>query len=569
MWPTVTRGRRFTIVPLLDSRTRSTQKPWLYGAWYRLTTTVGWLVLEVAHRKRSNVTMDGTDKRVAARFLESDPVPSSESLMMRDRIWENLVASIGADPLSLWIDGPEALTCVDGQWEVSARDSFTAERIRRGMVPQIRLLLKELASVSTAVTVTVARSEKTTDQRTLFDNRNAQSKSEQQLGLMQQGAAVGNSQAPVVTRNSQAATLPMASVSAKANPSSGKGGLAKVPASLASFVEGDTNGLAIRAARSVVERPGLASPLLFCGPTGTGKTHLLEGIVSGCRKRKLRTLMLTSDQFTSLFIEALQGQGLPSFRRKYRDVDVFVLDDIQFLPGKRATLVELQHTISEIERAGGQVVFASDRPLAELDGLGPDLVSRIQAGMVCSLAPVDVATRKTILVAQTRERHISLEPDVIDALASALPGDGRLIRGALNRIELLAGRDSRPITWGILREALGDLLSFERAPVHLEDISRIVADFFGVPLESLRSGSKLRSVSGARMLAMWLARQHTRSGLTEIGRHFGSRSHSTVISARQRVEELRQTNDLVPGVRNKVSIADAIVRLESRLKVSG
>lgn len=530
-------------------------------------------VLEVAHRKRFNVTMDGSEKRVAAQF------PNDESLRLRDRIWEQLVENVGGESLSLWIEGPQAITFVDGQCQVQARDSFTAERIRRGVAPVIKSLLKERDATALSVTVIVSQCEKKPDQRTLFDcksfdckpfdNQPVPAETQSPAGSMPAESAVETLVVPVVTRNTQAATLPMAGSSASSVRPSANGAPAKLQATLDSFVEGETNRLAIRAARSVVERPGVASPILFCGPTGTGKTHLLEGIVSGCRKRKLRTLLLTADQFTSLFIEALQGQGLPSFRRKYRDVDVFVLDDIQFLPGKRATLVELQHTISEIERAHGQVVLASDRPLAELNGLGPDLVSRIQAGMVCSLAPVDAATRKTILLNQMCERHISLEPEVVDALAGALPGDGRLVRGALNRIELLAGRGSGPMNWGTLREALGDLLSFERAPVHLEDISRIVADFFGVPLESLRSGSKLRSVSGARMLAMWLARQHTRSGLTEIGRHFGSRSHSTVISAKQRIEELRLANDLVPGVRNKVSIADAIVRLESRLKVSG
>lgn len=475
---------------------------------------------------------------------------------LTDRVWTALTAKLGVDRVSLWLDGPQDLEFREGQCEIHARDRFTAERIRRGIVGEVKLVLAEVSG--SRWSVSVVERKKPYQGKTLFDS---------QVVPTSPPVLPIPKAAPVSQSHTNTPSMPIASLSPSTVPAKSP---SKAATTLESFVEGDSNRLAFRAARSVVERVGVASPMLFCGPTGTGKTHLLDGIVDACRRgsRRLRALSLTADQFTSLFIEALQGQGLPSFRRKYRDVDVFVLDDIQFLPGKRATLVELHHTISEIERAGGQVVLGSDRPLAELTGIGPELLSRIQAGMVCSLAPLDLATRKTILAAQLAQRGIALDEEVIDALAAALPGDGRLLRGSINRIELLAAHYGERISWQIIRETLGDLLSFERSPVHLEDISRIVADFFGVPLDSLRSGSKLRSVSGARMLAMWLARQHTRSGLTEIGRHFGSRSHSTVISAKQRVDELRETNEFVPGSRTKVTIADAIVRLESRLKVS-
>ena len=170
-------------------------------------------------------------------------------------------------------------------------------------------------------------------------------------------------------------------------------------ASLDTFVAGDGNRLAVTSAEMVVRQPGQHTPLLFYGPTSVGKTHLLEGIWTAARRshQRLTVVYLSAEQFTSHFLEALRGSGLPSFRRKYRGVGLLMIDDLQFFVGKRATQVELLHTIDTFLREGRQLVFAADRSPAELAELGPELTTRLTSGLVCRIEPPDYATRLGIV----------------------------------------------------------------------------------------------------------------------------------------------------------------------------
>ena len=173
-------------------------------------------------------------------------------------------------------------------------------------------------------------------------------------------------------------------------------------ASLESFVVGSSNQLAHAVAKMVAEQPGRTNPCFFHGPTGVGKTHLLEGILSETRGRhsNINAVLLTAEQFTTGFLEALHGSGLPSFRHKYRGVNLFILDDLQFIAGKRATVNEFLQTADTLVRQGRQLVVAADRPPAELVELGPELTTRLSAGMVARMEPADHATREGIVERQ-------------------------------------------------------------------------------------------------------------------------------------------------------------------------
>ena len=194
----------------------------------------------------------------------------------------------------------------------------------------------------------------------------------------------------------------------------------------------------------VVRQPGQLSPLIFYGPTSVGKTHLLEGIWSAARKssHRLTPVYLSAEQFTSYFLEALRGSGLPSFRRKYRSVGLLILDDLQFLVGKRATQVELLHTVDTFLREGRQLVFAADRSPADLAELGPELTTRLTGGMVCRIEPPDHATRLGIVAQMARRMQIDVPPDVQQyrGLAADQPRPG-----AFRRLVPLAGH--QPGRW--------------------------------------------------------------------------------------------------------------------------
>ncbi|MCD4727828.1 MAG: chromosomal replication initiator protein DnaA [Pirellulales bacterium] len=338
-------------------------------------------------------------------------------------------------------------------------------------------------------------------------------------------------------------------------------------ASLDTFVTGETNRLAITSARMVVDRPGQLTPLMFHGSTSVGKTHLLEGIWSAARKSHNRTstLYLSAEQFTSYFLEALRGSGLPSFRRKYRGVGVLILDDLQFFVGKRATQIELLHTIDGLLRDGRQLVFAADRSPAELAELGPELTTRLSSGLVCRIEPPDYATRLGIVAQMARRMKIDVPPEVQQYVASRLTNHTRELSGALCRLQATGEALGRPISLKMAEEALADLIHSSARIVRLPDIEKAVCEVFGIEPSSLQSGGRGKRVSHPRMLAMWLARKHTRAALSEIGHFFGRRSHSTVVSAQKRVDGWMASGSPLDLAERRWPVDDAIRQVEVRL----
>ena len=339
-------------------------------------------------------------------------------------------------------------------------------------------------------------------------------------------------------------------------------------ASLISFVSGRTNGLAAASAESVVRRPGEMTPLLIYGPTSVGKTHLLEGIWTAARKsrRDIATVYLSAEQFTTYFLEALRGSGLPSFRRKYRDLGMLIVDDLQFFAGKRATQVELLHTADTLLRQGRQLVFAADRSPAELAELLPELITRLESGMVCRIDPPDYETRLGILVQMAARRQMDVPPEVQQFVASRLTNHARELAGALCRLQATGEVLRQPITLPLAEEALAEMIRDSGRVVRLPDIERAVCDVFGVEPAGLHSAGKAKRVSHPRMLAMWLARKHTRAALSEIGEFFGRRSHSTVISAQKRVDGWMAAGESVVLAERSWDVDEAIRQVEQKLR---
>jgi chromosomal replication initiator protein len=340
------------------------------------------------------------------------------------------------------------------------------------------------------------------------------------------------------------------------------------PAGLDEFVVGPSNRVAFTAAQSILDRLGEVSPLLIYGSTGTGKTHLLEGVAAAARQKRgvKRVVLLSSEQFMTHFVEALRGTGLPSFRRKYRGVDVLLIDDVQFLCGKTATIVELKHTIDTLLRDGRQLVLSSDRPLSEISGLGTDLVARIAGGLVCGLEPPEEATRLRIAGRLAAARGIQVPEDVLELIAKRISGDVRLIAGALNRLDAICRAAAQPLTMELAETTLSDVFRTSQRVVRLPEIEHAVCDLFGIDARRLHSHSKSKTLSQPRMLAMWLARKYTRAAFSEIGEHFGHRSHSTVISANKKVEHWLADNASIQLGHADCGVRDVIRRVESRLR---
>jgi chromosomal replication initiator protein len=277
---------------------------------------------------------------------------------------------------------------------------------------------------------------------------------------------------------------------------------------------------------------------------------------------------LSAEQFTTSFIEALRGGGLPSFRQKCRGSQLFLLDDLQFFAGKQRTLEELLHTIDTLIADGRQLVLASDRNLAELRELGPELTSRLSGGLVCEIEPPEFSTRLQIVGRASLEMGIDLDNEVQFTVASQITAGARELRGALHRLQTISEAYGQAITREMADKALADLVRHSTPAVRLGDVQKAVCDVFGVEPAQLRSDRKGRALSEPRMLAMWLARKYTRSAWSEIGQYFGRRSHSTVIAAHRRVEKLISMQAQIGLNERPCSVEDAIRRLELALRTA-
>lgn len=341
-------------------------------------------------------------------------------------------------------------------------------------------------------------------------------------------------------------------------------------ASLETFVVGNGNRVAHAAATSLLGRLGRVSPLTIYGPAGCGKTHLLEAIWTAARKSgKVRSVIyLTAEQFTTHFVDALKGAGLPSFRKKYRDVELLLIDDLQFFAGKQSTLVELLYTIDTLLREGRQLVLAADRAPADLRFLGPDIVARISGGLVCDMEPADYETRLRILAQIAQREQIAAGQEVLSFLASQLPGDARPLAGALHRLAAVAEVRQAAITVELAHSALSDLLLATKRAVRLQDIVGAVCDLFGLAPEQIQSDSRSPTVSHPRMLAMWLARKYTRSALSEISRYFQRKSHTTVLSAEETVKDWLARGKSLSLPQGECRVEEALRRVELQLRLA-
>jgi chromosomal replication initiator protein len=338
---------------------------------------------------------------------------------------------------------------------------------------------------------------------------------------------------------------------------------------LQSFVVGPSNRLAYAGAEQIVRRPGEISPLVIYGSTGFGKTHLLEGIWTAARRSSpsVTAIYLSAEQFASGFLQALRGGGgMPSFRRKYRDVDLLLIDDLQFFSGKHYTQVELLYTIDSLVRQRRQLVFASDRQPSELVDLGPELIARLQSGLVCRIEQPDYETRRGIVARMAGRLGLAIGEEVQQWIASRLTRHARELSGALCKLQAVHRAWGKPITVAMAEEALADMIRDGSRVVRLPDIEKAVCETLGLDAASLHSGRKSKSVSHPRMLAMWLARKYTRSALTEIGHYFGHRSHSTVISAQRRVDQWLTSGAPVALADRTWDIDEAIRHIERRLQ---
>jgi len=329
------------------------------------------------------------------------------------------------------------------------------------------------------------------------------------------------------------------------------------------FVIGEGNRLAHAAALAVAELPGHAyNPLFISGPPGVGKTHLLHSIASYVRAFGDAVVRcVTADGFTTAFVRALQTGTVDDFKARYRNADVLLIDDVQFLQDKTRTEEEVFHTFNTLHESGRQLVFTSDRPPTEIAAVEERLRERFQSGLVAGIAAPDFETRLTILRAWARQAGWSdLGENVIELVASRVTGNVRALQGALTHAVARASLYRRPLEQDVVEEALeGFASAADRPAPSVRDVQELVAHAFELTVDELTSSSRGGNVAWPRQLAMYLAREHSAATLPAIGREFGGRDHTTVLyacrRARQRLSDdaslAAATRDLADQLRGR------------------
>ena len=344
----------------------------------------------------------------------------------------------------------------------------------------------------------------------------------------------------------------------------------KAPATLAgamnprntfeAFVVGSNNEFAHSAALAVAKSPATTyNPLFIYGVSGLGKTHLLHAIGHQVQatNKSAKIVYLSSEQFTNEFIDAIQHATLVKFRKKYRQADVLLIDDIQFFAGKERSQEEFFHTFNALHDGHKQIILSSDRPASEIEKLEHRLVSRFEWGMTAEIQPPDTETRIAILRSKAEGLNLKLEPWIIEFLADKIRNNVRRLEGALMRVASYTSLSDKPITQEAIENLLRDIFQEQaRKTITIDAIQRRVAEHFDVRLADMTSKRRQANIAFPRQIAMFLSRQHTSSSLCDIGDAFGGKDHGTVIHAcklvKKRMEADEKTRQIVGMLDSKL-----------------
>lgn len=324
--------------------------------------------------------------------------------------------------------------------------------------------------------------------------------------------------------------------------------------SFETFIVGGNNQFAHSAALAVAQNPGRAfNPLFLFGGVGLGKTHLLHAIGNHvlASKRNAKVAYLSCEKFTNEFIDALQTHSVVKFRRRYRQLDVILVDDIQFLAGKERIQEEFFHTFNALHEARKQIVLTCDRPANEIQGLEQRLISRFEWGQTADVQPPDVETRLAILRAREKSLGSHLPPEITNFLATRIRTNVRRLEGAFTRVAAYAQLTGRPLTLETVESLLREILQEEgRQAVTIDFIQKRVAEHYDIRLADMTSKRRPENIAFPRQVAMYLARQLTESSLASIGDAFGGRDHGTVLHACRQVKDRMEVD---ANVRQAVS----------------
>lgn len=325
------------------------------------------------------------------------------------------------------------------------------------------------------------------------------------------------------------------------------------------FVVGDNNRFAHAAALAVAESPATAyNPLFIYGGVGLGKTHLLHAIGNEILKnhKDFKILYVTSEKFTNEFINSLRFNSMDEFRNKYRNIDLLLIDDIQFIAGKDRLQEEFFHTFNTLRESGKQIVLSSDKPPRDIPLLEDRLKSRFEWGILADVAMADYEVRLAILRKKADEKHAIIDDDILKNIAAKIDSNIRELEGVLNKMIAKASLTHSPLTMEMAEKAINDIVSQKEKIVSPEYIQEVVAKYFNLNPKDLKSSKRSNDLAYPRQIAMYLCRDIAQMQLAKIGDSFGKRDHTTVMHACRKIEsEIKENGNtklIVDSVKNLI-----------------
>jgi chromosomal replication initiator protein len=324
-----------------------------------------------------------------------------------------------------------------------------------------------------------------------------------------------------------------------------------------SFVIGNSNRFAHAASLAVAESPAKAyNPLFIYGGVGLGKTHLMHAIGHYIlhNNPKARVVYVSSEKFTNELINSIKDDKNTEFRNKYRNVDVLLIDDIQFIAGKERTQEEFFHTFNALHEANKQIILSSDRPPKEIPTLEDRLRSRFEWGLIADIQPPDFETRIAILKKKADVENLNIPNEVMVYIASKIKSNIRELEGALIRIVAYSSLTNKEVSVDLASEALKDIISNKQTKhITIDLIQDVVASYFNLRVEDFKSQRRTRNVAYPRQIAMYLSRKLTDMSLPKIGEEFGGRDHTTVIHAYEKIAEGLKVDEALQNTVNEIS----------------
>ena len=306
------------------------------------------------------------------------------------------------------------------------------------------------------------------------------------------------------------------------------------------FVVGDNNRFAHAASLAVAEAPATAyNPLFLYGGVGLGKTHLMHAIGNEVlfNNKNARILYVTSERFTNEFIDALKSASTEKFRQKYRNIDVLLIDDIQFISGKERIQEEFFNTFNTLRDSGKQIVISSDRPPRDIPLLEDRLKSRFEWGLIADVSMADYETRLAILRKKKDENHLIVDDEILSDIAAKIDSNIRELEGVFNKLVAQSSLTHTPITMEMAEKAINDIIRQKASVISIEYIQEMICKYFNITVKDLKSSQRSNDIAFPRQIGMYLCRILTNESFPKIGEAFGKRDHTTVMHGYKKIEQ--------------------------------